>query len=659
MAMKVSIITPSFNQAKYIDRTLRGVISQKYQNIEHIVLDPGSSDGSIKIIEEYVKQNNKSKFINEPDTGQVDAINRGLTIATGEVVTWLNTDDFYLNDSVIDKVVAVFIDNPDIDVVYAKGHYVDQEGNYLKPAYVNKEEKQLKQNLSHSIGILQPALFFKKSLFERIGGLDDFYNLSLDYEYWLRMAFGGAQMKYLNEEIVGATLHDESKTQGQRGFQYYEICVLMKQYYGFVHISWLERFANYLHDGSDGIININKDCQTETKHIFNSLFRRWNGTAESLYRVVNQNELLHTNEFIDYCRETESFLTQRVVVTTASSEYYNQLLNLIAGLHRTSLSDFDLIIIYDLDFTDEQREHLYKLEKVYVAPYKKEHYFSEYYNPKSYVYKCEAIGAALDILQDNDMLLWVDSGVVPLRSIRELFELVSDRDAFFVNHDDRVDQHFCNVNFTHQTALFEMAANSSEAMGEHICSCLMGCKKNGRYENIFREAFEFSKNRKISWWPKHLSEEDNQKKILSKNEISLKHDLINNAASASESSLQEVINVFEYWGHRQDQSIYSILVSRYSAPIISAKNYCVSTDDSSAASYNNWKSGGEWKDINRHDSPPSEVTHALSYHHRGTFNDLRGLCSKSIATMTDFTDPVSGEKLSIKPVKNIISDPAH
>lgn len=625
--MKVSIVTPSFNQGRYLLRTLDSVGRQTHGDVEHIILDPGSKDDSRDIIRRYAQDRMSVRFVAEPDDGQVDAINKGLRLAQGDVVTWLNSDDYYIDEHVLRHVVKVFQADDKVDVVYGKGHYVDQDGKFLKAAYVNPRDSGFRESLAHSIGILQPALFFRKRVFESLGGLDVSYNLSLDYEYWLRMAFAGCKFKFLDRELTAATLHADSKTVGQRGRQYAEICQLMLAYYGSVGDVWIQRYADFLLNGSDGILRSEPVKRPALEAIEQRLWAKYNATPRAFHAALVATPA-KTAELTERWKLAGRLNTQQSVVTTASSEYFDQLMTLIAGIHRTSIDVVTTIVVFDLSLTEHQREELFNLDRVIVLPYpKREMLFDGYFNPKAYVYKCLAIDEWVRMSGRGDRFLWMDTGVVPLRSLTPLFALLDKQDLFTVNHDDRTDKPFHNVNFTHPTALARMRATTPEALAEHLCSCLIGCRLTTQSILFFREAYLYSRDKQISNWTKHLSTEERSGLNAGKSRFEARRREIEqlDQLELSKIPLQHIIDIYDYWGHRQDQSIYSVLACRYGVRALSARQYCFSSDESSIASKKNWESGGEWDEMNRSTVVPEKARHAFTFHHRGTYVSRFGL----------------------------------
>jgi glycosyltransferase involved in cell wall biosynthesis len=178
----VSIVTPSFNQAVFLEDTLRSVLNQDYPNIEYIVIDGGSTDGSQEIIKRYADR--LAFWTSEPDRGQADAINKGLRKATGEIVAWLNSDDMYMKGA-IREAVQTLNDYPDAGMVYGDGLMVDSEGQLLDPhRYRGYDVLDL---LCFEV-LLQPTVFMRRHVLEEVGYLGEEYHLVLDHELWIRIA---------------------------------------------------------------------------------------------------------------------------------------------------------------------------------------------------------------------------------------------------------------------------------------------------------------------------------------------------------------------------------------------------------------------------------------------------------------------------------------
>lgn len=178
----VSIVTPSYNQAMYLEDTLSSVIYQDYPRIEYIVIDGGSTDGSQEIIHRYTDR--LAYWMSESDRGQADAINKGLRRTTGDIVAWLNSDDLYMAGAVGEAVEALEA-NPQAGMVYADGLMVDAEGRLLdKHRYRGYNVLDL---FCWNV-LLQPTVFMRRSALEAVGLLGEEYHLVLDHELWIRIA---------------------------------------------------------------------------------------------------------------------------------------------------------------------------------------------------------------------------------------------------------------------------------------------------------------------------------------------------------------------------------------------------------------------------------------------------------------------------------------
>jgi glycosyltransferase involved in cell wall biosynthesis len=232
----ISIVTPSFNQARYIERTIQSVLSQDIHDLEYFVIDGGSKDGTLSILQRY---NRHLTFISEKDNGQADAVNKGLKRVTGDIIGWLNSDDMYYPDT-LKKIKHYFANNPDVDVVYGEANHIDQNDDII-----NRYPTET-WNISRfrkTCFIAQPTVFWRRSVLRKFGYLNETLEYCLDYEYWLRLASKGARFGYLKEILAGSRLYPETKTCSAPLKAQREALQMLKNQMGYVPSEWLITYA--------------------------------------------------------------------------------------------------------------------------------------------------------------------------------------------------------------------------------------------------------------------------------------------------------------------------------------------------------------------------------------------------------------------------------
>lgn len=206
----VTIVTPSYGQAKFIRRTLESVRAQTYPHIEHIVVDGGSKDGTLEILREQERAPGFQWF-SEPDEGMYDAINKGLRLSRGEILAYLNTDDI-LMPWAVEEAVSCFQSDKELDLVYADQVLIREDGRFqfdMQPPY----RPALMRRTGWSLP--QPTVFWHRRLYERFGGFDPSLKFAGDLEYWLRVG-RDAKVRQVREIFAGAQLHALQKTQAGR-----------------------------------------------------------------------------------------------------------------------------------------------------------------------------------------------------------------------------------------------------------------------------------------------------------------------------------------------------------------------------------------------------------------------------------------------------------
>ncbi len=206
MLPTITVVTPSYNQAAYIEQTIQSVLTQQYPGLEYLVIDGGSTDGTVDILRRY---EDRLDWVSEPDEGQAEAINKGLKRAGGQVVAWLNSDDIYLPGA-LERVGEQFGRQPDIDLVYGDYQLIDERGRVL----LHKREIPFDYNiLLYGLNYIgQPAAFFHRRVFDRAGYLDQGLHYGLDWEYWLRIASRGGRFAHLPHYLAATRWHGQAKT---------------------------------------------------------------------------------------------------------------------------------------------------------------------------------------------------------------------------------------------------------------------------------------------------------------------------------------------------------------------------------------------------------------------------------------------------------------
>jgi glycosyltransferase involved in cell wall biosynthesis len=207
---KISIVTPSYNQAEFLECTILSVINQDYPNLEYIIVDGGSTDGSVDIIKKYEKY--ITYWVSEPDRGQSDAINKGFDKSSGDIVAWLNSDDVYLPGAIW-KIVKIFQENKKASLVYGDYIKIDE---YDKCVALRRQPSfNYKICLYGYLTVMQPASFFKRKVFFDAGGIDVNFNYTMDFDIILKLARLG-EVVHVRDYLAAFRLHKKSKSVSQK-----------------------------------------------------------------------------------------------------------------------------------------------------------------------------------------------------------------------------------------------------------------------------------------------------------------------------------------------------------------------------------------------------------------------------------------------------------
>jgi glycosyltransferase involved in cell wall biosynthesis len=235
--MTISIITPSYNQGQFIERTVQSVLSQNINNLDYLIMDGGSTDNSSTIFQKFEAQ---LKWISEKDKGQAHAINKGISLTSGAIIGWLNSDDIYYPNA-LQTVYDFFATHPNVDVLYGNAYHIDENDNIVENYATKPWNIEALKDVCY---LSQPAVFFRRSVVEQFGMLDEDLQYCLDYEYWLRLALNGARFFYLPQVLAGSRLHPSCKTIAARVKVHYEINNMLKKILTQVPDRWLSNYAH-------------------------------------------------------------------------------------------------------------------------------------------------------------------------------------------------------------------------------------------------------------------------------------------------------------------------------------------------------------------------------------------------------------------------------
>jgi len=202
----VTIVTPSFNQANYLERTINSVLNQDYPNIEYIIMDGGSTDGSVEIIQKYSQK--LSYWQSEKDLGQTDAINKGFSRANGQIFAWLNSDDTY-EPRAISEAVNYLLDYPDVGMVYGDANFINAEDEII--GKFNAKQTNYEKLRTGFVHIPQQASFWRAELWHQVAPLDTSIYFAMDYDLWLRLS-KISKIVYIQKLWANFRLHGDAKS---------------------------------------------------------------------------------------------------------------------------------------------------------------------------------------------------------------------------------------------------------------------------------------------------------------------------------------------------------------------------------------------------------------------------------------------------------------
>lgn len=221
---KISVITPSYNQGQFLEKTIMSILDQNYPNLEYIVMDGGSTDNSVNVIEKY--QKHLAYWVSEKDRGQSHAINKGFHLSTGEVMTWINSDDC-LEPGTLHLIADHVRRYPEVGAFVGHGRIVDTTGREI---YYRKAGELTFERFCQWLDggdFLQPSCFFTRSAWELSGPLDEQTHIAFDVDYWLRMAKKGVRFQAVDALLSTSLSHENAKTTAFRNHMVMDTAVVV------------------------------------------------------------------------------------------------------------------------------------------------------------------------------------------------------------------------------------------------------------------------------------------------------------------------------------------------------------------------------------------------------------------------------------------------
>jgi glycosyltransferase involved in cell wall biosynthesis len=244
MLPTISIITPSYNQGRFIERTVQSVVTQAVPGLEYVVMDGGSTDETLEILRRYEQH---LRWTSEKDRGHSHAINKGICRTTGPIIGWLNSDDIYYPDA-LQTVLAYFDAHRDVEVVYGDAHHIDEHDSFIEDYPTQDWDFR---RLADICFISQPATFVRRSVFERHGLLDEGLRYSMDYDLWLRLGVRGVRFAHLPRVLAATRLHADAFTIAHKVRVHASINDITRRHLGRTPDRWLLNYAHAVTEQGD------------------------------------------------------------------------------------------------------------------------------------------------------------------------------------------------------------------------------------------------------------------------------------------------------------------------------------------------------------------------------------------------------------------------
>lgn len=285
----VSIVTPSFHSGEFLEATIQSVLAQDYPRVEYLVMDGGSTDGTLAILERY---RDRLQFVSEPDAGAADAINRGFRRSRGEILAWIGADDLYLPGAIAAAVEALAA-APEAAVVYGEASWIDEQGARLGryPTVAQYDPSMFRREC----GVCQPACFMRRDAVESVGLLDASLQSAFDYDLWIRLS-QRYEFRAIPRELACSRMHRKNKSLGQKRQMFEESMELLRRHYGYVPVRWVYGYLSFLRDGEDQFFtplrpsawqylrSLAVDSRYNSQHLLR-YWGEWSGTALGRLRV--------------------------------------------------------------------------------------------------------------------------------------------------------------------------------------------------------------------------------------------------------------------------------------------------------------------------------------------------------------------------------------
>ena len=256
MKKDFSVVTPSYNQGNFIEKTINSVLLQKDVTFDYFIIDGGSNDQTLDILKKY---KTKINFVSEADNGQADAVNKGIRKSDSKYIAWINSDDIYYKNA-LNEVKQTFEKYPNVDLVYGNAFHINEKDAFIENYPV--EDWNIDE-LKNRCFICQPAAFFRRSVIQKFGYLNENLQYCMDYEFWLRLSTCNIDAIRINKVLAGSRMYDDNKTKSQIISVHREIVIMLKEKFKLSPDRWIFNYS---------IVIIRKLKLNEKKFMFKFLF---------------------------------------------------------------------------------------------------------------------------------------------------------------------------------------------------------------------------------------------------------------------------------------------------------------------------------------------------------------------------------------------------